>query len=177
MTDSLEKPTKSDTSRRRRPSRWLTQMIALSLALIALLVACAVLVTRGALTNQDAQRQAAISAATAVTRDLSSISASNAPQHMDSLTKQSTGEFHDQLGAYSAIFEKILQAGNVKSDATVTAAGIERMDEHDATVLVTVASLVSNSQMSAAQPRFYRLSVQLQHLGGMWLASKVDYVE
>lgn len=176
MTDSLEKPTKSDTSRRRRPSRWLTQMIALSLALIALLVACTVLVTRGALTNQDAQRQAAISAATAVTRDLSSISASNAPQHMDSLTKQSTGEFHDQLGAYSAIFEKILQTGNVKSDATVTAAGIERMDEHDATVLVTVASLVSNSQMSAAQPRFYRLSVQLQHLGGMWLASKVVYV-
>ncbi|MBO0872772.1 MAG: hypothetical protein J2P19_05220 [Pseudonocardia sp.] len=160
----------------RGPSRWVMQVTALTVALIALLALSGLLFWQGRATNNDVRRQAVASSAQAVVLLLSNIGASNAAQQLDSLSKQSTGEFRDQLNGYAAIFQKILRVGNVTSQANVTAAGIERMDADSATVLVAVSTVVTNSQLPAGQPRAYRLAVELQRSGTQWLASKVDYV-
>jgi len=161
---------------RRRPSRWAAQVAALSIALIVLLTVSELLFRHDQATPTDAARQAAVNAAEAVALELSTIGAGNAGEHMESLAKQSIGEFHDQLSGYSPIFQKILQVGKVSSRGTVTATGIERLDADSATILVTLSATVTNSQLPAGQLRGYRLAVQLERSGTQWLASKVDYV-
>jgi len=161
---------------RRRPSRWAAQVAALSLAILVLLAVSALLFQRQQRTPSDTGRHDVVNVAEAVARELSTIGAGNAAQHMEALTKLSTGDFHDQLGGYSPMFQKILQAGNVNSKGTVTAVGIERLDADGATVLVALSAMVTSSQAPAGQLRDYRLAVQLERSGSQWLASKVDYV-
>ncbi|HEV7831330.1 MAG TPA: hypothetical protein VGP04_21330 [Pseudonocardiaceae bacterium] len=160
----------------RCPSRWTLQVAALAVALVVLLLVAGLLLNHDQWVSRDTQRRAAIDAAQSVALELSTIDAANAAQHMDALLKQSTGEFHDQVGGYAAIFRGVLQAGNVTSRSHVTSAGIEHQDGSTATVLVTVSATVTNSQLPAGQQRDYRLAVRLQNDGDRWLASKVDYV-
>jgi len=161
---------------RRRPSRWAAQVAALSIALIVLLAVSGLLFHHNRTNPTDAARQGAVNAAEAMALELGTIGAGNAAARMESLAKRSTGEFHDQLGGYSPIFQKILRLGNVSSRGSVTAAGIERLDADSATVLVTLSATVTNSQLPAGQLRGYRLAVRLERSGGQWLTSKVDYV-
>lgn len=160
----------------RRPSRWASQVAGLTLALVALGVASGLLYRYDRSMDSSARQQAAVSAARTVALQLSTIGADNAAEHVAELGRLSTGEFHDQINGYSAIFQKILKVGDVSSQGAVTAAGIERRDAETATVLVTVSSTVRNSQIPSGQPRNYRLSVVLLRSGDQWLASKVDYV-
>jgi Mce-associated membrane protein len=149
---------------------------ALSVVLAVLLAGSVLLFRHDQEISTTAQRQGALAAARAVALELSTIGAGNAAQHMSILASQSTGEFHDQLSGYSAIFQKLLRAGNVSSRSEVTAEGVERLDTDSATVLLTVAATVTNTQLPTGQPRNFRLAVQLQRSGGRWLASKMDYV-
>lgn len=151
-------------------------MAALTLALVALGAASGLLHRHEQAAGSAAGQQAALSAAKAVALELSTIGAGNAAAHLERLATLSIGEFHDQLSGYSPILQKILQAGNVSSQGTVTAAGIERHDADTATVLVTVSTTVTNSQLPSGQLRGYRLSVELRRSGTQWLAAKVDDV-
>jgi Mce-associated membrane protein len=144
----------------------------------ALLLAVSVMLLKSPQpTDESAQRDAMITATKQVALELSTIGASNAAQHIDSLTNQSTGEFRSQLGTYARIFQSVLQAGNVNSEAKVTAAAIERIGPDSANTLVTVSATVTNSQVPVGQLRNYRLAMQLQRDGDRWLVSKVEYVQ
>ncbi|HEX4427924.1 MAG TPA: hypothetical protein VHZ96_01505 [Frankiaceae bacterium] len=177
---SEEQPRRAGTKSalwRRRPSRWSAQVGGMALV-VALLVAVSVMLFKSPQPAEKlAQRDAVIAAVEQVALGLSTIGASNAAQHIDSLTNQSTGEFRNQLGAYARIFQGVLQAGNVSSEAKVTAAAIERIDPDSANALVTVAATVTNSQVSTGQLRNYRLAMQLQRDDNRWLVSKVEYVQ
>jgi Mce-associated membrane protein len=160
----------------RRPSRWIVQIVILSVLLLLLLAVSGVLLWHDPVGKAKIQEEAVVNAARVVALELSSIGANNASQRIDSLAKQSTGEFHDQLSGYAVMFEKVLQAGAVTSQVNITSAGIERLDENKATVLLTVTAIVSNSQVPNGEPRGYRLAVELERAGDQWLVSKVNYV-
>ena len=160
-----------------RPSRWTAVVAALSVLLVALLVAGAFLVVHDRGVSQlAAQRQQVLVAAQSVAGDLTSIGADNAPAQIQKLTGESTGAFRDQIGTYAQALQVILKQSNAGSRGTVSAAGIEKMGPDTASVLVTVTATVSNAQ-TTGQPVSYRLGVQLQREGDRWLASDVAFVQ
>jgi Mce-associated membrane protein len=163
---------------RRRPSRWTMLVAGLSVLVVALWVAGGLLFAhnRGA-SQLAAQRQDVVAAAQKVAGDLTSISSSNAPAQIQSLTNESTGGFRDQISTYAQALQAILQQSGAGSQGTVSAAGIERMDANTASVLVAVTATVSNNKLPNAQPVSYRLGVQLQREGDRWLASDVTFVQ
>jgi Mce-associated membrane protein len=122
------------------------------------------------------ERQVAIDAAQSVAIDLTTVNATNAAEHMDALSQQSAGDFHDEVSKYAAIYGRVLEAGKVTSQGHVTAVGVERLDADQATILLTVSSDVTNSQLASSQRREYRLALRLQHTDGRWLTTNVDYV-
>lgn len=165
------------TRRRRRPSRWAAQAGGMALLFALLLAMSVILFNAPQPADKLAQRDAVITAAEQVALGLSTIGAGDAAQHIDTLTNQSTGEFREQLRAYARIFQSALQAGNVHSDAKVTAAAIERMDPSTANALVSVSATVTNSQLTTGQLRSYRLAMKLQCDDNRWLVAQVEYVQ
>jgi Mce-associated membrane protein len=163
---------------RRRPSRWTMLVAGLSVLVVALWVAGGLLFAHNRGVSQvAAQRQDVVAAAQKVASDLTSISSSNAPAQIQSLTSESTGGFRDQISTYAQALQAILQQSGAGSQGTVSAAGIERMDANTASVLVAVTATVSNNKLPNAQPVNYRLGVQLQREGDQWLASDVTFVQ
>jgi Mce-associated membrane protein len=163
---------------RRRPSRWTMLVAGLSVLVVALWVAGGLLFAHNRSASQlAAQRQDVVAAAQKVAGDLTSISSSNAPAQIQSLTNESTGGFRDQISTYAQALQAILQQSGAGSQGTVSAAGIERMDANTASVLVAVTATVSNNKLPNAQPVSYRLGVQLQREGDRWLASDVTFVQ
>jgi Mce-associated membrane protein len=177
-SDAAAPAARAIARQRRRPSRWTMLVAGLSVLVVALWVAGGLLFAhnRGA-SQLAAQRQDVVAAAQKVAGDLTSISSSNAPAQIQSLTNESTGGFRDQISTYAQALQAILQQSGAGSQGTVSAAGIERMDANTASVLVAVTATVSNNKLPNAQPVSYRLGVQLQREGDRWLASDVTFVQ
>jgi Mce-associated membrane protein len=150
---------------------------ALSALLVVLLVASGWLfVSNHKMRAAETSRAAALDTARGVATSLTTITPDNAPGQIDSLTKQATGSFKEQIAGYSAMFQAVLKQGNVASRGTITAAGIEKMEGDSASAIVAVSALITSGQVPQGQPRTYRLLVSLQRDGGQWLASNVDFV-
>jgi Mce-associated membrane protein len=163
--------------RLRRPSRYAVLVTGLAVALIALTVAGTLLSRQVRAADElVGQRTAALDAARKVATDLTSISAENAQQRLDGLAQETTGGFRAQLNTYAAVLQAILQQSNAGSRGTVSEAGVERLDQNSASVLLAVTATVTNNKAPAAQPVSYRLVVQLQREGEKWLASDVNFV-
>ncbi|MEU7816587.1 hypothetical protein [Pseudonocardia sp. NPDC049154] len=104
------------------------------------------------------------------------LSAQNAQQHVDDLLGQATGTFRHPLVGYSGLVTSVLQQGQVASAGSVTAAAVEALAANSATALVTVATTVTNTQVTDGLQRFYRTAMGLQRAGGRWLASSADVI-
>jgi Mce-associated membrane protein len=163
---------------RRKLSRPRPLVAALSLLLVVLLAAGVTLfVHNHRVSAAEASKAAALDTARQIATSLTTITPDNAAGQLDSLTKQSTGSFKDQIAGYSAMFQAVLKQGNVASRGTITAAGIEKMEGDAASALVAVSALITSGQVPQGQPRTYRLLVSLQRAGGQWLVSNVDFVQ
>jgi len=64
----------------------------------------------------------------------------------------------------------------VVTQGTVTAAALESMDEHSASVLVAASSRITNSAGAKDEPRMWRIRVTVTEEGGQYKMSKVDFV-
>jgi Mce-associated membrane protein len=125
----------------------------------------------------DAERGPALAAAQKVAADLTSISTDDVQQRVQGLIGESTGEFHKQISTYASALQTVLSQVRVGSRGTVSAGGIERIDQKTATALVTVSGSVSGGVLPDAQPISFRLAVTMQHENGRWLASDVTFVK
>jgi Mce-associated membrane protein len=157
--------------------RWGPIAAVLGIALIALVVA-GVLLGHSALQASalQADRATVVVNAEQAATDLTTINAGNATTRLNSLLDRATGPFRDQLVGYSSMFAAILQQGNVGSNGSVTASGVEKLDDLQAVVLVAVTSTVTNSQVPSGMQRSYRIAVSLEHVGTQWLVSSMDFV-
>lgn len=161
----------------RRPSRSVVLMAALSVAVIVLAVAGALLFQHVRAADELAgQRAVVLDSARKVATDLTSISAQDAPQRITSLTNETTGGFRSKLSTYGAVIQAVMRLSNAGSRGTVNDLAIERIDESSASVLVAATASVSSQQAQTPRTVSYRMVVQLQREGDRWLVSDVNFV-
>lgn len=157
--------------------RWVRLTGGLVVLLLALLVGGSVLFLHSrADDDRETQRQLALETAKRVATALTTVSAEDGRQKVAAMAAEATGQFEQELTGYASELEGMLAQSGVSASGTVSAAGIERMDDGTAIALVTTATTVSNDQVPEGAQRNYRLEVQLQRVGERWLVSNVEFV-
>jgi len=157
-------------------STWTVRMAVLTGALVLLVIADLLLLP-GPRDPVVAQREPALTAARLVALDLSSIGGDNAEQRLAGLATATTGRFRTDLNGYAGVLTTILRQNQVTARATVTAAGLERIDTASALALVSVRATVTDAARPEGEVRRYRLAIDLRLEQGRWLVSSVEYVE
>lgn len=170
-----DEPEADGPPRRARPSGWTLRMAGLAVALVMLAIVDVALLARS-VDPVAAQRESALVAARDVALDLSSIGAANAQERLARLDAVTTGPFRDNLGGYAELLADMLRQGGVRAEATVTAAGIERIDAETAVALVLVTATVTDTATPQGEVRRYRLAIEMQRAGDAWLTSNVAYI-
>ncbi len=147
------------------------------------LIAVVLLLATGqrALAWQDARAQvddatAAIDAASAEVAGLIDISSATSDSDMKKLLDGATASFRDDLSGQADRLKQALSDNAVKASGEVVSAGIATVKDDRATVIVAAAGTVQNKQTTAAEPRNYRLTVDLQRVKGAWLVSGLEFV-
>ena len=135
---------------------------------------------RGVTWQEQRQRvsdaKAAASAATAEVRGLIGIGGSTSKADLDDLLDGATGQFRAELEAQAGQLRKALVANKVTATGDVVSAGVVDVEDGRATVIVAAAGTVRNSKTAEAEPRSYRLRVDLRSDGGRWLVSGLEFV-
>ncbi len=121
-------------------------------------------------------RRAAVAAASTEVRALTSVSASTTDADLTKILDGATSDFRTQFKAQADVFRKSLQDAKVTSKASIVSAGLVSHSDTTATVLVAATGTVTNAKSTDAQPRNYRLRVDLTLVSGNWLVSGMDFV-
>ncbi|XBB66131.1 hypothetical protein ABFU82_18700 [Nocardioides sp. WV_118_6] len=147
------------------------------------LVAVALLVFAGqrALAWQDERGRvddiaAASAAATSEVEGLIDISGSTSEADMKKLLAGATAEFRKELEAQAERLTKALADNQVQASGDAVSTGVVKLAGDRATVIVAAAGTVQNKQTKTAEPRNYRLSVDLQKHDGDWLVAGLEFV-
>ena len=154
---------------------WRTGLLAL--VVVALL---AVAGQRG-LSWQDERQRAtdekdAAAAATAEVEGLIEISGATSKKDLDKLLDGATAEFRAELEAQADRLRKALSKNKVTATGEVSSTGVVKLEDGRATVIVAAAGTVENDQTAEAEPRNYRLRVDLQQDDDRWLVSGLEFV-
>jgi Mce-associated membrane protein len=107
---------------------------------------------------------------------LMSLDFNKAQDDVKRIIDNATGDFKKDFENQAQDFVKVAQDSKVVTDVTVTATAVESMDKDKAVVLVAATSRVTNSAGAKAEPRAWRLSVDLQREGDHIKMSKVEFV-
>lgn len=147
------------------------------------LLAVALLVFAGqrALAWQDERGRvddiaAASAAATSEVEGLIDISGSTSDADMKKLLAGATAEFRKELEAQADRLTKALADNQVQASGDAVSTGVVNLAGDRATVIVAAAGTVQNKQTKTAEPRNYRLSVDLQKHDGDWLVAGLEFV-
>jgi Mce-associated membrane protein len=173
-----EQDASAATEVRPRPARrWLSSVAALALVFVAL-VGAAVFLARPVLAFRadSARRAAIIAVATDVAQRSYSLSFQTFPQQSGAIIAETSGNYRQGLVSSERGLQYILTQGQVKSTCTITAAGIERDDANTATVLLSITSSVTNTQIHTPQVRYYRVAMNLERQGAKWLVESNDVI-
>ncbi|WP_156511464.1 hypothetical protein [Nocardia nova] len=119
---------------------------------------------------------AVVLAARRMVVDLTTLSQGSLDGDMKRIMSETTGSIRDQFSHQADSFRQVVAKGAVESTGQITEAGLISADDNQAQVLVASTSTVKNSDAPNGQQRLYRMKVSLQHLGGTWLVSDVEFV-
>ncbi|MBE9373314.1 hypothetical protein IQ251_02530 [Saccharopolyspora sp. HNM0983] len=162
---------------RTRPIRWVVGMGALVIVLSSSLVAGGMLLTSVLDYRAAADRRAEI---TSVARDMAQLSYSldhqTFPKQVDQLASMTTGEYRQGLIDGRDGLRYILEQGKVKSSSDISAVGVERNDANSATVLLSVTTHITNTELKTPQTRHYRVAIGLVRQGPRWLVKSNDVI-
>lgn len=126
--------------------------------------------------HRAADEKASVAAASAEVEGLIDISGSTSEEDLDKLLDGATSAFRDELEAQAARLRKALTKNEVTATGEVISAGVVKLDDDRATVIVAAAGTVENKGTAAAEPRNYRLRVDLQQVDDRWLVSGLEFV-
>ena len=147
------------------------------------LVVLALLVFSGerALAWQDqrdraADEKAAAAAATAEVEGLIDISGSTSEDDMDRLLDGATADFRSELEAQAERLKKALTDNKVEATGDAVSTGVVKLADDKATVIVAAVGSVKNKSTKKAEPRNYRLRVDLLKSDDTWLVSGLEFV-
>lgn len=150
-------------------------------AVVLVAVALLLLTGQRALAWQEERTRVAdakdvIAAATAEVEGLVDISSATSDADMKKLLAGATAGFRTELAAQADRLQQALTDNAVRASGEVVSAGIVKLAGGRATVIVAAAGSVQNKQTTAAEPRNYRLTVDLQRVKGDWLVSGLEFV-
>lgn len=156
-------------------SRWTILMAGLTLAFVLLAAVDVVLLIAG---NDPSakQRGPALDVAKRVVLDLAALDSADRETRLAQLLDSTTGPLRDQLDGYAGNLHIVSEEGETRSDLTIGAAALERIDERSAVALITAATTVRTPEVADGQPLRHRLAVELHRERGRWLASSVEFV-
>ncbi len=149
----------------------------LALVVVALLVVAG---ERG-LAWQDQRQRAtdekdAAAAATAEVEGLIQVSGATSEEDLNKLLDGATADFRTELEAQADRLRKALSDNKVTATGEVISTGVVKLEDGRATVIVAAAGTVENDQTAEAEPRNYRLRVDLQQDDDRWLVSGLEFV-
>lgn len=128
----------------------------------------------------DDRRQDAASAAGAAARaevtTLISLSAGSSKDDLARLLAGATRSFRSDLQAQVRTFTAALKQGGVTATGEVTSSGVVEADADRARVLVAAEGTVTNDRTDGAEPRQYRVRVDLERVDDRWLVSRLEFV-
>jgi Mce-associated membrane protein len=125
---------------------------------------------------KQARRDLVLHTAHQAAGDLTTIDYRTADQDVRRLLDGSTEDFAAAFGIGTPEFLDVVKRTQLVSTGQSTSAGIERMDEHSAWVLVAVNASVREVGAPGGAPRNYRLRVELVPRADRWLVSKVEFI-
>ncbi|OBF87533.1 hypothetical protein A5791_19255 [Mycobacterium sp. 852002-51163_SCH5372311] len=108
--------------------------------------------------------------------NMTSLDFNRAKEDVQRVLDSSTGQFRDDFQQRAKDFTSVVEQSKVVTQGTVTAAALESMDEHSASVLVSATSRISNSAGAKDELRMWRLRVTVTEEGGQYKMSKVDFI-
>lgn len=120
--------------------------------------------------------KAAAAAASAEVEGLIDISGATSDADMARLLDGATADFRSELEAQADRLQKALAANRVEASGEAVSAGVVELDGDRATVIVAATGTVRNKSTRAAEPRNYRLKVDLVRSDGDWLVSGLEFV-
>lgn len=126
--------------------------------------------------DRRADEKAATAAATAEVEGLIDISGSTSAADMERLLDGATADFRSELEAQADRLQKALADNEVEATGDAVSAGVVELAGDKATVIVAAVGAVRNKQTADAEPRNYRLRVDLLRSEGRWLVSGLEFV-
>lgn len=175
-TDDADRDSAADEPPR-PATGWLIAVTALAVLLVGSLVMGFVLGRSVLDYRAVGARQAAIlSVARDVAQRSYSLDYQSFPQQSAKIIAETTGSYRQGMINSEPGLQYILTQGKVKSTCTITAAGIERDDGNTATVLLSITSTVTNTQVRTPEVRFYRVSMSLLRQGTQWFVESNDVI-
>jgi Mce-associated membrane protein len=124
----------------------------------------------------DADRDAVVAVARTQALALMSVNADSIDSQLDTVLDGTTGSFRRDLEGIRQSFAQVVRDGRVDSQGTVDLAGVKDLDGHQGTVLLALSASVTNSQSPQAQPRRYRISVDVVREADRWLVAGMEFV-
>lgn len=180
-TEETTEAVESEPSAGRR-RRWLPSL-STALKVAAILLICGFAGFTGYMLWQnrqatDREQRAAsyIAGAKQGIVNMTSLDYNRAKQDVQRVLDSSTGQFRDDFQRRANDFASVVEQSKVVTQGTVTAAAIESMDDHSASVLISATSRISNSAGAKDEPRMWRLRVTVTEEGGQYKMSKVDFI-
>ncbi|MEZ0580239.1 hypothetical protein [Nocardioides sp. MH1] len=126
--------------------------------------------------NQLDDQKAAAAAASAEVEGLIDISGSTSEKDMARLLDGATADFRSELEGQATRLQKLLADNEVKATGEVVSTGIVKFADDKATVIVAATGTVQNRSTKEAEPRSYRLKVDLVRSDDKWLVSGLEFV-
>jgi Mce-associated membrane protein len=108
--------------------------------------------------------------------NMTSLDFNRAKEDVQRVLDNSTGQFRDDFQQRAKDFVSVVEQSKVVTQGTVTAAALESMDQHSASVLVSATSRISNSAGAKDELRMWRLRVTVTEENGQYKMSKVDFI-
>ncbi len=172
-----DRPADAAVSARRwsAPPRWLTAV--LGGVLLALLVTATVLgwQLREAQAVED-RRTAVLQAASDHAETFLSVDYRHVERDTAAVLATAAGEFKKQYADSRSQLHRLVTQNKSVSTGEVLSAGVVSSDEDSARVIVVADSQVRNVSTPEAQPRHYRLQLDLARQGQRWLVTGLQFV-
>lgn len=125
---------------------------------------------------EDSGRQEAARAAEAEVLGLISVSSATSEADIEELADGATASFRSELEQQSKALREALRGQRVTSTGSVASAGVVSWSPSRARVIVAAKGSVTNRAVKGAQPRSYRLQVDLRKVEDRWLVSGLEFV-
>lgn len=157
--------------------RWLRQIAVLTVVLLLVLAGVLALVVRKHSDDEmQAGRTAALAAAEHFVMLLTDLSSEGDQSKLDALLSLSTGNFRRTYGGLAPVWHETFKIGNVRSQGSIVAIGVQRYDETSVDILASVQAQISDIKVPAGESRKYRVGITMKREGDQWLASDVGIV-